>query len=151
MTGGDVMVLVAIVGQFVLVGLILLIVFRRLEQKAALRAQLELKLIERFGSAKELEDFLATDAGRRLLGGHSRHGGAPLGRIVGTVQVGVALVVLGVGVMVLATFLGSKAPLAAGIIVLAIGIGLLAAAAVGRRLVRAWGLDSGPTPPSSRT
>lgn len=153
MTGQDVMVVVAVVGQFALVGLIAWVVARRLEQKAALRAQLEMKLIERFSSAKELEEFLATDAGRRLLGVHSRHAGSPLGKIVGTVQVGVALVVLGFGVLVLGAFLGHKGPVAAGTLVLTTGIGLVAAAAVGRRLIRTWGLaasDPGSTAPSSR-
>lgn len=143
--------LLIVVGlQFVLVGLIAWVVARRLEQKAALRAQLEIKLIERFSSAKELEEFLSTDAGRRLLGVHSRHGGSSLGKIVGTMQIGVALLVIGLGVLTLAAFLGHKGPLLVGVLVLSIGAGLLAAAAVGRRLVRAWGLESGPTLPTSR-
>src|SRR5688572_33100162 len=118
MSGEEVMVLIAVAGQFALVSLIVWIVARRLEQKAALRAQLELKLIERFSSAKELEEFLSTEAGRRLLGAHSRHGGTQLGKIVGTLQLGVALAVIGVGVLLLAFFLGHKGPFVVGVLLL---------------------------------
>jgi hypothetical protein len=169
MSGGDVMVLIAVAGQFALVGLIVWIVARRLEQKAALRAQLELKLIERFSSAKELEEFLSSEAGRRLFGDHPRRGGTQLGKIVGTVQIGVALLALGIGVLLIAMMggwlawtaaelpgprpaVGRDFILASAILILAIGFGLLAAAAVGRRLVRAWALngrENGSTPPTS--
>ena len=137
------MVLVAMALQFALTGLIIFIVAHRLEQKAALRAQLELKLIERFNTAKELEEFLSTEAGRRLLGSRSRHGGAPLGKIVGTIQVGIAIVVLGFGALIIAMMSGRDFVLGSAILILAIGFGLLAAAAVGRRLVKAWDLNGG--------
>ena len=143
MSGGDVMVLIAVAGQFALAGLIVFIVAHRLEQKAALRAQLELKLIERFNTAKELEEFLSTEAGRRLLGGRSRPGGSPLGKVVGTIQVGVAIVALGFGALIIAMMSGRDFVLASAILILAIGFGLLAAAAVGRRLVKAWDLNGG--------
>lgn len=141
MSGGDVMVLIAVAGQFALAGMIVFIVAHRLEQKAALHAQLELKLVERFSTAKELEEFLSTEAGRRLLGGRSRHGGSPLAKIAGTMQVGVALVVVGLGVLVIAMLSGRDFVLASAVLVLALGFGLLAASALGRRLVKAWDLN----------
>ena len=148
MSGGDVMVLIAVTGQFALVGLIIFIVAHRLEQKAALRAQLEMKLIERFNSAKELEEFLSTDAGRRLLGAR-RHGGMQLGKIVGAVQVGVAIGILGIGVLIIGVLSGKSVVIGGAILMIAIGLGLLAAAMIGRELVRSWGLnggDHGPRP-----
>jgi hypothetical protein len=150
MSGGDVMVLIAVAGQFCLVGLIIFIVAHRLEQKAALRAQLELKLIERFSNAKELEEFLSTDAGRRLLDGHRRYGGSQLGKIVGAIQGGIVLLVLGLGMMGLAAFLGHKEPFGVGILMFALGSGFLVAAAVARRLVRAWRLDEREDAPTLR-
>src|SRR5262245_59274526 len=105
MTGSDVMVLLAVAGQFALVGMIIFIVAHRLEQRAALRAQLEMKLIERFSTAQELEQFLSTEAGRRLLTGRSRLADSHLGQIVGMIQGGIVLLALGFGMMILAGFL----------------------------------------------
>jgi hypothetical protein len=145
MTGSDVMVLISVAGQFLLAGVIVLVVARRIEQKAALRAQLELKLIERFSSARELEEFLSTDAGKRLLGGHQKRGGSHLGKIVGAIQGGIVLLALGLGMLGIAAFLGHKVPVAIGILILALGTGVLVAAAVGRRLIRDWALNGHET------
>jgi hypothetical protein len=145
MSGGDVMVLIAVTGQFLLAGVIVTAIATRIQQKAALRAQLEMKLIERFSTARELEEFLGTEAGRLLLGGHRRPGGSHLGKIVGVVQGGIILLALGLGMLAIAAVIGHKAPLGVAILILALGAGLLVAAAVGRRLIRAWGLNGHDT------
>jgi hypothetical protein len=72
-----------------------------------------------------------------------------LGKIVGAVQVGVAIVILGIGVLIIGVLSGKSIVIGGAILMIAIGLGLLAAAMIGRELVRSWGLnggDQGPRP-----
>jgi hypothetical protein len=133
----DLIVPFAVVGEFALIGLVIWIFARRQEQSARIRAELQLKLLERFTSVRELEEFLQTEAGRRLLPAASGRG---LARVALTAQIGVAICVLAVGIITAAAFLGVKGMFAAGLMVMTAGLGLLAAAFLGHRLVRAWGL-----------
>jgi hypothetical protein len=137
----DLLVPLVVVSEVALIGLVVWLVARRLEQRAQLRAELHMKLLERFSSVQELEQFLSSETGRRLLGVYAMRSRSPLWRIVHGVQVGTALVVFGVGLIVAASFLGGKGPFVLGVLVVALGIGLLAAAAVGRKLVKVWGVD----------
>ena len=145
MTAHDVLVLVVVMCEFALVALITMAVARRIESRAAQRTQLELKLLDRLSTTKELEDFLATDAGQHLLAGGSRRHEA-MGRIVGTMQVGVALAALGLGVLLVALFLGDKAPLVAGTVVTALGAGLVGGLFFLRHPRHTGGLDTATLP-----
>jgi hypothetical protein len=138
---GDFLVPVAVVAEAALIGLIIWVVAWRLEQKARLRAELQLKLLERFSSVQELEHFLNTETGRRFLGVYAMKPRSPLWRIIGAAQAGVALAVAGLGVFLIGIFGGDKGPTVIGMLIVAAGAALLAAAATGRRLVKAWDVD----------
>ncbi len=147
----DLIVPFAVVGEFALIGLVIWIFARRQEQSARLRAELQLKLLERFTTVRELEEFLQTEAGRRLLPSPSGRG---LARVAVTAQIGIAICVLALGILLGAAFLGVKGLFVAGMLVMAVGLGLLAAAFLGHRLVRAWGLggaEAGGGLPQQRT
>jgi hypothetical protein len=109
---------------------------RRLDVQAGVQT----RLFERFGSAAELAAFFETPAGERLLSSLST---APA-RIhsLGSVRAGVVLAFLGAAMLLLepivqGSFGGLGIP---GTLILSVGVGLVAAALLSRRLARSWGL-----------
>jgi hypothetical protein len=60
------------------------------------------KLLDRIGSAKEFGDFFASDAGRRFMDSlSSTDSGSPHVRILRSVQTGLVMLALGVGLFIL--------------------------------------------------
>lgn len=115
----------------------------RVGRGAELRAQLHLKLLERFGSGPELADFLNSEAGRRFLVSFAGDRRSVAGRrILHAVQAGIGLVTLGAGLFT-ASWLAHEPPLGvAGALVLTFGIGFLLAAAASHRLSKRLGLET---------
>jgi hypothetical protein len=138
----DELLAIIILGDFILVGWVLWIVARRLEQKARLRAELHTKMVERFGTVQELSEFINTEGGRRFIESYSMRPASPLLRILRTVQAGVVCLILGVGMFVLAAVTGRSVALVPTVILTSLGLGLLASAGLAYRLSRAWGLTS---------
>lgn len=137
-------IVVIILGEMALAGLVLIAVAVRLQERARWRFELQIRLLERFSSPADLQQFLESDGGRRLLEAMSPRGSA-VARVLLTIQAGIVLMVLGVGLVGVAQTGGGRPDpnvIAAGVTVAALGLGLLIAAAVARRLSRAWGLPA---------
>jgi hypothetical protein len=133
---------VIILGEMALLSLIIQVVAARLQERARWRFELQARLLDRFSSPAELQQFLESEGGQRLLLTLSPRQ-APLMRVLLTIQAGIVLLVVGAGLVVVAEMAGGtpdRDVLTAGEIVGALGLGLLIAAAVARRLSRAWGL-----------
>jgi hypothetical protein len=132
-------------GEMVLLGLVIVVVAVRLQERARLRFELQARLVERFSSPAELQQFLESDGGRRLIESLSPSR-SPALRILLTIQAGIVLLVVGVALVFVAPAHGEAAGgqnvIAAGEITAALGLGLLVAAVVTRRLSRAWGLEA---------
>ena len=83
--------------------------YRRWARISKVNAEVHNKILDRFGSNEELLAYIDSPAGRRFLeatpiapsAAPARHVGAPFGRILLSVQVGVILLALGVGFMVI--------------------------------------------------
>jgi CHASE1-domain containing sensor protein len=140
----ELLVPIVVVGEFALIGLIIWMVARRLEQRAKLRAELQMKLLERFTTVRELEEFLQTDLGRRFLLSYSPPARSPFARVAVTAQIGTAISVLAVGLLLLGAVAGEREMMAIGTVVLSVGVALLAAAFLGHRLIKAWGIAGEP-------
>ncbi len=130
-------VLVAL-GLFWLVGWIVWVVTekRRLDVQAGVHT----RLLERFQSPAELATFFDTPAGERLLS--SLSAAPPRIHSLGSLRAGIVLSFIGsaLGFLELAVS-GSDGELAIpGMLVLAMGLGLIVAAFASHRLARAWGL-----------
>lgn len=148
-------VLVAVAGA--LVWLIkTLIEHRRWTRLSRVQTDVHNKLLDRFTSNEDLLAYIQTPAGRRFLESapipveSPRSIGAPLGRILWSVQAGAVLTVAGLGLQVVsARSIDEIAqPLSAvGIVVLAIGIGFCLSALLAYMLSRRLGLVA----PSSET
>ena len=123
------------IAQIALVGLVIWVVAARLQDRSRQRLELQARMLERFASPAELRDFLESEGGRRLLGALSpRTSVAP--RLLLTVQAGVVVAILGSGLQITGKY--DLQP--AGITVVALGLGLIASAAVSWALARFWGL-----------
>ena len=123
------------IAQIALVGLVIWLVAVRWQERARQRLELQARMLERFASPGELREFLESEGGRRLLGSLSpRSTVAP--RLLLAVEAGVVLTILGSGLQIT----GQKDLQAPGIAVVALGLGLVAAAAVSWLLARWWGL-----------
>ena len=125
-----------------------LIVSYRQGKIARMQADLQQRLVEKFGSSQELLAFLQTEAGERFVeplrsGEESR---SPYGRILGAVQMGVILVCGGAGLLFLdgrLPFDDERAFLFLGTVATALGVGFLLSGGVAYWLSRNWGLLNG--------
>lgn len=122
------------------------IIIGAFKHRASLRVQSEFhnRLLEKFGSANEFTTYLQSDAGQRFFENLTTERTTPVAKILGSIQKGAILLLLGVGLMV-----GGRvfdAPHAnetfflLGIIALMLGLGFLISAAIAYRLTKAWGL-----------
>jgi hypothetical protein len=112
---------------------------RRLE----LQADVQTKLIERFGSSTELVEFLKSNTGREFVHGVQRGSiGAVHEKIVSGIRKAIILSFVGIGLLTVGALSKEGFFLYLGILFLALGLGYLAAAFVSMRLTRA---DEVPT------
>jgi hypothetical protein len=121
------------------------------------------RLLDKIGSAKDFSDFLQSDGGERFLDSLSLERTNPNQRILGSIQTGTVLLMLGIGLLVCGWTLDAENGVALfmGWISLSLGTGFLASAAIAWKLSDNWGLLNGrhggrtgverPVPGSSRT
>jgi hypothetical protein len=116
---------------------------------AKLQAEVQQKLIEKFVSGQELLAYAQTDAGRQLLESLRVEtiSPSPYNRIIGALQAGIVMILLGAALLVLYTRPGD--PDAAtvffrlGTIISALGIGFALSAAASYYLSKSFGLLNG--------
>ena len=120
---------------------------RRMVQVATLQAETQKRLLERFGSGQELAAYLDSPAGRTFLESATFERRNPYGRILGSVQAGIVLTLVGAGFLYLQGGLpeAEEGLLFLGILGLALGIGFLLSAAAAYFLSKSWGLLDGRT------
>ena len=96
--------IIIVPAAFFLVGFIVYVIvegFRRRSQ-AKMVTEFHGRLLDRIGSAKEFGDFFASDAGRRFMDSLSNTDtGSPQIRILKSVQLGLVLLALGIGLFIL--------------------------------------------------
>ncbi len=123
-----------------------------LKQRANTRTRAEIynRLIDKFGTAPELIAFLQSDAGLKFIEENAVQSTVPLTKILGSMQIGIILTLLGAGLLVTGNVFGGSLGgdlyivlTVGGIIGLMIGIGLLISAAVSYRLCKTWGILTG--------
>ena len=116
------------------------------KRQAEAQLQMHTRLIDKFGSSKELLDYLQSDAGRTFLTPTTVQRAMPYKRILGAAQAGIVLAFVGVAFWLIrgsfdqeglraATFLAG--------VTFALGLGFLCSAVVAHILSRKWGLLNG--------
>lgn len=129
---------------FTLVGFVVWIIFSTIRRykTTKLQAELQAKLLEKFGSGRELLDYVQSDAGKQFLESLTMEQKTPYGRILGAAQVSVILVLLGLAFLFLrGRVLGAEEGfLVFGTVTLSLGVGFGLAAALSYYLSKSFGL-----------
>jgi hypothetical protein len=160
----DVMEALAVVFAFGLATAVLtwliktLIDYRRWHRTSKIQTEVHTKILDRFTSNEDLMAYMQTPAGRRFLEsaplpieGPARSVGAPVSRILWSLQAGIVLAVAGLGLLYVSGRVDpdvAQAVFALGVLVLAVGSGFVVSAAASFLLSRRLGLLE--TPAASR-
>lgn len=129
---------------FTLIGFAIWIIFSSIRRykTAKLQAELQSKLLEKFGSGQELLAYVQSDAGKRFLESLTMEQRTPYGRILGAAQVSVILVLLSFAFLFLRSrvFGAEEGFLVFGAITLSLGVGFGLSAALSYYMSKSFGL-----------
>lgn len=109
---------------------------------AKLQADVQTKLIEKVGSGQELLAYAQTDTGKELLQSLRVERVSPYGRIIGALQTGIVLILLGVTMLLLRTHVddAKKGFVVLGSLISALGFGFSLSALASYYLSKSFGL-----------
>ena len=150
MEGG--IVFIPIVGSIMFFGTVAFIVWASVNAKsrrAALQAQVQTRLIDKFSNAPEFVEFLDSDTGKQFLTGVDKMPQLMArDRIVAGVRSGVIMLLLGlafVGIWIADSNIGFMYP---GFILIGLGVGFFVSTLISLKLSQRFGLigDDSPTP-----
>lgn len=119
---------------------------KRLRENARAVAELQSRLIDKFGDAEQVVRYLASDAGKQLLAGAESGRGGPHQRVLDSLQVGIVTFLGGIGLMLGGNV--SEQRIAEvmemlGKFGMLIGAGFVVSALVSGSLLKSWGLLPG--------
>ncbi|HEX4952490.1 MAG TPA: hypothetical protein VF017_03730 [Thermoanaerobaculia bacterium] len=118
------------------------IINRRLRENARAQADLQAKLIDKFGSAEEVIRYLESTQGKALLEAPALSQ-RPHARILDSVHLGLLIVLGGAGMLATSGVADRQVAdvfRTFGLIAILLGVGFLCSAAVSWFLMRQWGL-----------
>ncbi len=144
----DLTPIIIIVTGTVAIAWVLSLIIGAFRQRLRLRAQTEFhnKILEKFSSADEFTAYLESNAGKSFFDNLSNEPAAPLTKILGAIQKGAILALLGLGLIVLGKSYtaqeGGNVMFVVGVISFMIGAGFLASSAISYRLAKNWGIIS---------
>lgn len=129
--------IVSIIFGHILFGVIILAWWRTRMRRMELQAEVQTKLIERFGTSAELVEFLKTKTGREFVNGVQR-GSVTVAheRALGGIRKAIVLTFLGVGLLAVWGVSGAEWLAWFGMLFVALGMGYLVAAFVSMRMSR---------------
>ena len=122
------------------------VVNRRLRETAKMQTDMQTRLLERFGTSKEMLEYLESDAGKKFVESATLERGNPHGRILGAMQTGVLLLLGGVGFLIADSSFGTEGARVGyflGLMSLLLGVGFLISSFASYRLSKSWGLFGG--------
>jgi hypothetical protein len=127
----------------------------RFKREAEMQLQLHTRLIDKFGTPKELGEYLQSDAGRAFLTPQPAERAAPSRRVLASAQAGIVLAFVGGTVLYLRDVEGPGNTMQTltvlGGVTLALGLGFIASATLAYVLSSRWGLFNGSHPPADDT
>ena len=129
---------------FALIGFVVWTVFSTIRRykTSKLQADLQTKLLEKFGSGQELLAYVQSDAGKRFLESLTMEQKTPYGRILGAAQASVILVLLALAFLFLRGRVSGadEGFLVFGTIILSLGVGFGLSAVLSYFLSKSFGL-----------
>jgi hypothetical protein len=143
----DLAPVLAVAGMFFAIGWMVKIVSnnRRMWKFANLQAEMQAKVLEKLEGSQQIGEYLQSDAGQRLLESANIEPANPYGKILGSIQAGVILTLVGAAVL----YLRGQIPEAQeafaflGAVGVALGFGFVISAGVAWMLSKSWGLING--------
>jgi hypothetical protein len=142
--GGEGLEVLIPIAFFAMIALIVFVIARRRQAEIRARAEFQKQILDKFGSGKEFADFLGTEASQRFFATLSASSMGPRYRILGTMRCGITVAVLGIGFLLLTGLRhGFVVP---GVLLLALGAGLLISAATSYHFSKKWS-GGGPATP----
>ena len=127
---------------------IISLIIAAFRHRASLRAQSDFhnRLVDKFSSAEEFTNYLKSEAGRDFFEKLGSEPVTPLTRILGSIQRGVILTLLGFGFFVISNIIGTEDSRSIMLILATtlttVGIGFLISSAISYRLAKSWGIIS---------
>ena len=125
---------------------VITVIVRAFKEKSILRTRAELynRLLDKFNSGNEFAEYLESETGRQFVEEITVQTAAPTNKILGSIQKGVIMTLIGFGLIVLANlFFGGdlfNVIAVGGTIALMLGVGFLISTAITYRLSKSWGL-----------
>jgi hypothetical protein len=108
------------------------------------RTSVRQAVIDKFSSAEDFAAFLRSPAGQQFIVDLSGSD-SPARAVIGGIQKGITLVLLGGGVWWTGTSLEREAEVAGiGVVLVCVGLGILISAGISYRLSKSWGLMGKP-------
>src|SRR5579884_195530 len=126
---------VSVVGSFIMVVAIVWLVARARERSARYRADVQMKMIERFGSASEFTQFLESPAGKSFLNEPKK---SARERAIGGIRTGIILTFIGLGFCVGYWAEGDPGFFIPAFILVGLGVGFLISAAISWKMAGKW-------------
>jgi hypothetical protein len=137
---------------FILIGFIIWMLVNGWQRRLRLKLTTEFnsKLLDRIGSVKDFNDFLQTDGGAKFMDSMTveRSSSRPQDSILRASQIGIVLIMLGVGVLTLGWYFTTRYAgsgdfevlTVIGVIAASLGLGFLISAGASYRLARMLGV-----------
>lgn len=144
----DLTPLVVLVTMTIAGAWVLSLIIAAFRQRLRLRAQTDFhnRMMEKFSSADEFAAYLQSDAGKSFFDNLTNEPATPLNKILGSIQKGAILTLLGFGLFILGNIFsirdGGNIMFVIGVILFMIGAGFLASSAISYRLAKNWGIIS---------
>ena len=121
--------------------------YRRRLKVAQLQAEMQNRLMDKFDSPDEMMRYLGSEAGQRFVKSATMERANPYGRILGAIQAGLILTLVGGAALVFRAELPSHDDALAfsflGLLGVALGLGFLISALAAYLLSKKWGVING--------
>lgn len=140
-SGWVIVPVLGIIAPMTMVVLVVWAIARGKQQQARYRAEVQSKMIEKFGSAPEFAEFLSSPAGRQFVGeSQVSTASSAHDRIFSGVKWSLILSLLGIAFLVARVAGEDRDLIIPGSILLGLGVALCISTVVSYRLSRSWGL-----------
>jgi hypothetical protein len=111
-------------------------------RKMGHKSKLQNKIVEKFSTVQEFNDFLQSQEGNKFLNFLKFNGLSPKGKILSSMSKGVILAALGISLVIIGQIFTEEMRyfLAFGIVFIALGVGFLIATFISYTLSKKWGI-----------
>jgi hypothetical protein len=143
MSDEDVMMLIFLPFMFVFGGWLFWSILEWLKMRH--KSQLRNKILEKFTTVQEFNDFIQSEEGNKLLNFLSNNGPSPRQKILSSLSIGVIITFVGISLILIGQIFQEEMKyfLAIGFVLIALGLGFLVSTFISYTLSKKWGIIDG--------